>query len=137
MSLKENTPKDTNIKLMLLRRSGGTTERPTPLEECYTVVDITEPVLEKLDDFGNRSVLGVWFETPNAGQRWTPLFYQYQLLDKITYEVNRIFDASIVNEKQKQALKDLFYTRLREVFDSESRTLDLAVSIEQMKESRQ
>ena len=137
MSLKENTPKDMNVKLMLLKQPGGDVERPIPLEECYTVVDITEPVLERLNDFGNRSVLGVWFETPNAGQSWTPLFYQYQLLDKIAYEVNRIFDASIVNEKQKQALKELFYSRLREVFDSESRTLDLAVSIEQKKESRQ
>lgn len=127
MSLKEKSPKDTYIKLMVL--NSPESNEVISIRDNYAVVDITEPVLEKVRGFGGRCILGVSYQNENTGQDWTPLYYQSPLYDKICWEAERIFDACIVNEKQKNAVKELFRTRLSDAFNSESRTLEFATSL--------
>ena len=134
MSLKEKSPKDTYIKLMLKNDDARSVSSMVPLEELYHVVDITDAILEQGGSFGNESILGFMFSTENCGQSWTPVFYKWRLFDQICHEANCIFDASIVNEKQKKALKELFDNRLRDVFEQEAQTLDFAVELEKKKE---
>lgn len=125
MSLNGETTKDTYIKLLLINNDHREDE-VVGLDESYAVVDITDSVLEKVKNFGGHCILGVTYRNNKNSQSWMPLFYEYPLLDKIEWEVNRIFDACIVNEKQKKAVKEIFAVRLRGAFESEARTLDLA-----------
>lgn len=126
MSLKEDTSKDTYINL-ILSKSG---ERVVALGECpFVSVDITEPVIQALDGFGPDCVVGLEYQIEGVAGNAPTLYYEKELRETIIWEVERLLDASIVNEKQKNALKELLHSRIYSAFEKKRQTMNVALNM--------
>lgn len=122
MSLKDSSPNDTYINLILAKPG------PFSIDDVpYAKVDITEQVLKATNGFGTDSIIGVEYQTEERKNRGNVTLYTvWDLKDNIVFEMERLLDASIVNEKQKKALKELLKSRIIDVFDRKTQTFNLA-----------
>lgn len=124
MSLKGNPSKDTYIKLIVNTGPMDTIDggvNLTPFKE----IDITEQVLSEVPNIDEWTIRAYEWQNGNRGG-CKPVADLKRLKDTINWEADRIFDACIVNEKQKKAVKELFNTRVWEAFDRDWRDLELA-----------
>lgn len=127
MSLKGETSKDSYIKLIVNTGPMDTIDggiNAFPFKE----IDITEQVLDIVPNFDKWTIRGYEWQNGNTGG-CLPVADMKRLKDTISWEADRIFDACIVNEKQKKAIKELFNTRVWDAFDRDWRDLELAKSI--------
>ena len=123
MSLKDSSPNDTYINLIMSKPG----DRVYSIEECpYVRVDITEAVVNALDGFGPESFIGFEYQIEGNYGNHVTLYTMKDLRESILWEVEQLLDASIVNEKQKAALKNLLSNRINDVFQRKSDTMNLA-----------
>ena len=127
MPLTEDSTKDTYIKLIMFDR--GNDNEVMRLDESYVAIDITDQVKSRMKNFDAKNILGIKQQSSNSCIIQT-LYYEEDLLNRIKWAVERLLDASIVNEKQKKALKELLWTELYDSFEHKRKTLDLALSLE-------
>ena len=127
MPLTEDSTKDTYIKLIMFDR--GNDNEVMRLDESYVAIDITDQVKSRMKNFDAKNILGIKQQSSNSCIIKT-LYYEEDLLNRIKWAVERLLDASIVNEKQKKALKELLWTELYDSFEYKRKTLDLALSLE-------
>lgn len=130
MSLKENTSKDTSIKLIL--QGAGPMEGPRgrdlivhPAE--YYEIDLTEPILDALQGFDPISVLGISYEIEGVTGGKLLCHQQWRLVDQICSIIGGVLDAAIVNEKQRRAIDALIYTKVSDMLRAESNSIDWAL----------
>lgn len=127
MSLTENSTKGNYIKLIVSTGSQPTisdkgSEGMPPFKE----IDIADKILGEVDNFNDYTLRGVRWQVGNTGQ--TQVFADLRRLkDIIDWEAERIFDACIVNEKQKKAIKELFNTRMYDAFQRDWKDLELSL----------
>lgn len=124
MSLKGNPSKDTYIKLIVNTGPMDTIDGGTNILP-FKEIDITEQVLSEVPNVDEWTIRGYEWQNGNNGG-CKPVADLKRLKDAINWEADRIFDACIVNEKQKKAVKELFNTRVWEAFDRDWRDLELA-----------
>ena len=130
MSLKENTSKDTSIKLIL--QGAGPVTSPRGRDQIvhsaeYYEIDLTEPILDALQGFDPISVLGISYEIEGITGGRLLCHQQWRLVDQICNIIGGVLDAAIVNEKQRKALDLLIYTRVSDMLQAESNSLDWAL----------
>lgn len=89
-------------------------------------IDITELLGEDLTDFCGDRVLGLKITTPTTESRYA--YSTKELANKIEHIFNHLMDVVIVNEKQKQATKDLFVNELWDLFGREAQSLEMAIN---------
>lgn len=125
----EKSPKDTYINLILWkgpeRVEGGFCQGETPYEK----LDITEQMLNVVNGFRDDNILGIEYQIDDIVGGIKTLYYRKDLQDRITWEITRLLDASIVNEKQKKALGGLIEKAIHEAFTQKDRTVDLALQM--------
>ena len=124
MSLTDKSTKDNYIKLIVNTGPMDTIDggmNPLPFKE----IDITEQVLDIVPNFDEWTIRGYEWQNGNTGG-CLPVADLKRLKDTINWEAERIFDACIVNEKQKKAIKELFSTRLYDAFNRDWKDLELA-----------
>lgn len=123
MSLKDSSPNDTYINLIMSKPG----ERVCSIEDCpYVRVDITEALVKALDGFSPDSFIGFEYQIEGTYGGDVTLYTMKDLRESILWEVGQLLDASIVNEKQKTALKNLLSNRINDVFNRKSNTMNLA-----------
>lgn len=123
MSLKDSSPNDTYINLIMSKPG----DRVYSIEECpYVRVDITEAVVKALEGFGPDSFIGCEYQIEGTYGNHITLYTVKDLRESILWEVEQLLDASIVNEKQKTALKNLLSNRINDVFHRKYDTMNLA-----------
>ena len=111
MSVTSNATKDT-IKLYYYRNHEmPIVNAPTDIYGC---IDIAPLLGEDASRFLAEHIIGVRSDFGNTGEQ-QPL-YHADLANKIEFLFNRLIDATMVNEKQKQATKDLFAKDLYDLF---------------------
>lgn len=126
MSLKDSSPNDTYINLIMSKPG----DRVYSIEECpYVRVDITEAVVKALDGFSPDSFIGFEYQIEGSYGNNRTLYTVQDLRESILWEVEQLLDASIVNEKQKTALKNLLGNRINDVFHRKSDTMNLAAQM--------
>lgn len=124
MSLTDKSTKDNYVKLIVNTGPMDTIDggiNVLPFKE----VDITEQVLDIVPNFDKWTIRGYEWQNGNTGG-CLPVADLKRLEDTIDWEAERIFDACIVNEKQKKAIKELFSTRLYDAFNRDWKDLELA-----------
>lgn len=125
MSLTDNTTKDNYIKLIV---STG----PTSIDEVdpmpFREIDITHQILDEIGGFDEFTLRGYKWQLNNTGGN-KPIGDLKRLKDTIDWEAERIFDACMVNDKQKRAVKELFRTRTWDAFERDWRDLELALAL--------
>lgn len=123
MSLKDSSPNDTYINLIMSKPE----DRVYSIEECpFVRVDVTEAVVKSLDGFSPDSFIGCEYKIEGIYGNNVTLYTMKDLRESILWEVEQLLDASIVNEKQKTALKNLLSNRINDVFHRKSSTMNLA-----------
>ena len=120
MSLKGDTSNDTYINLILAKPDDRVY---TEEEGEYSKVDITEQVIKAMNGFSSQGVIGIEYNIEGTIVGSKALYCRQDIIDDIIREVQWLLDASIVNEKQKNALKVLLNTRIYEVFGQKERVL--------------
>lgn len=129
VSLMENSPKDTYINLIVWkgpeRAVGGLCGGVIPYEK----LDITEQMLKVTNGFRDDNILGIEYQIDDIVGGTKTLYYQQDLRERIIWSLGRLLDASVVNEKQKKALKELMETTVLEAFDHKTKTVDLALQM--------
>lgn len=130
MSLKENTSKDTSIKLIL--QGVGPVTSPMGRDQIvhpaeYYEIDLTKSILDAIQGFNPDSVLGISYQIEGDYNGRLLCHKQWQLVDSICNIIGGVLDAAIVNEKQRKALDLLIYTRVSDMLQAESNRLDYAL----------
>ena len=127
MSLKGKPSKDSYIKLIVSTGPMDTIDSGMNILP-FKEIDITEQVLSEVPNVDEWTIRGYEWQNGNSGG-CKPVADLKRLKDSIEWEADRIFDACIVNEKQKKAIKELFNTRVWETFNRDWRDLELAKSL--------
>lgn len=123
MSLKDPSPNDTYINLIMSKPRDKVRSTKGGL---YARVDITEAVVKALDGFSPESFIGCEYQIDGTYGNNLTLYTMKDLRESILWEVEQLLDASIVNEKQKTALKNLLGNRINDVFHRKSSAMNLA-----------
>lgn len=127
--MEKTSPKDTYINLILWkgpdRADGGPCQEKIPYEK----LDITEQMLNAVNRFRGDNILGIEYQIDDIVGGTKTLYYRKDLQELINWEIIRLLDASIVNEKQKKALGGLIEKAIYEVFNQKSKTIDLALQM--------
>ena len=125
----ENSPKDTYINLILWKGPQKVESGFCQGESPYEKIDITEQMLDAVNGFRDDNILGIEYQIDDIVGGVQTLYYQKDLRERIIWSLGRLLDASIVNEKQKKALKELMETAIYEAFDHKTKTTDLALQM--------
>ena len=127
MSLKEDTSKDTHIKLILQDVGPRQNAVVVPDDSLYHEIDLTEQIIDALQGFSLDCVLGIDYQVEGSPAGQLLCYKKWELVDRICRAIGGILDAVIVNEKQRKALDLLVYSKISDTIDIEAKGLDYAL----------
>lgn len=130
MSLTDKSTKDNYIKLIVsVGREPEEVSSETLNEKIwFKEIDITDKLMGEVNEIDNHTIRGIRWQMGNTGNTQVVADLK-RLKDMIDWEAERIFDACIVNEKQKKAIKELFNTRMYDAFNRDWKDLEFATAL--------
>ena len=130
MSLTDKSTKDNYIKLIVSvgREPGEVSSENLNERIWFKEIDITDKLIGEVNEIDEYTIRGIRWQMGNAGNTQVVSNIK-RLKDTIGREAERIFDACIVNEKQKKAIKELFSTRMHEAFNRDWKDLEFATTL--------
>ena len=130
MSLTDKSTKDNYIKLIVSVGHEPESASSENLNEriWFKEIDITDKLMGEVNEIDNHTIRGIRWQMGNTGNMQVVADLK-RLKDMIDWEAERIFDACIVNEKQKKAIKELFSTRMYDAFNMDWKDLKFATAL--------
>ena len=130
MSLTDKSTKDNYIKLIVSVGREPEVASSENLNEriWFKEIDITDKLMGEVNEVDEHTIRAIKWQMGNTGSTQVVSDLK-RLKDTIDWEAERIFDACIVNEKQKKAIKELFSTRMYDAFNRDWKDLEFATAL--------